>query len=77
VNKFTLIDALILAKCKTPQTFNVISRNEAIDAEAERLAKPYGLMGYTFPWRLIDRRLQALRKRGLLKYNRKTGWSAA
>ncbi len=26
------------------------------------------------PFRTIDRRLQALRKRGALKYNRKTGW---
>ena len=34
------------------------------------------LMG-AFPmgnFRVIDRRLQALRKRGLLAYDRKTGW---
>lgn len=27
-------------------------------------------------WRVIDRRLQALRKRGLIEYTRKTGWRA-
>ena len=25
-------------------------------------------------FRVVDRRLQAIRKRGLLKYSRKTGW---
>ena len=28
-------------------------------------------------FRLVDRRLQALRKKGVLKYDRKSGWSVA
>ena len=42
-------------------------------AEADRLAKATGREAF----RIIDGRLQALRKRGVIKFDRKHGWSKA
>jgi hypothetical protein len=52
-------------------TFIEISHGE-LRKYADALAAPdrYG-------WRVIDRRLQALRKRGALTYSRETGWEVA
>lgn len=41
--------------------------------EAERIAKATGRDAF----RVIDGRLQVLRKRGVIKFNSKTGWSKA
>lgn len=43
---------------------------------SESLAQP-DRFGERCGWRLVDRRLQALRKRGLIVCDRKTGWSLA
>ncbi|ALS64917.1 hypothetical protein [Pandoraea apista] len=43
---------------------------------ADSLAKP-DHVGERNGWRLIDRRLQALRKRGEITFSRKEGWTIA
>lgn len=43
---------------------------------ANEISKP-DRWGQKTGWRVIDRRLQALRKKGLIKFDRKTGWSVA
>lgn len=51
--------------------FSVISNNVDVKAEADRIAEQNVAHG----WRLIDRRLQALRKRGEIMFDSKLGWS--
>jgi hypothetical protein len=71
------LDALILKRCAaSPVTFNVLRFNDEIEDAAYDVAKP-GRFGHREPFRVVDRRLQALRKRGLLTYSRADGWRAA
>lgn len=48
----------------------------SLRTKADAIAKP-DRYGDSAGWRVIDRRLQALRKKGALKYDRKNGWTAA
>lgn len=49
---------------------------EPLRKQADALATP-NRRGEREGWRVIDRRLQALRKAGKLAYDRKAGWSLA
>ena len=40
----------------------------------EPLAKPFVAGTTTEPWRVVDRRLQALRRRGQISYSPGAGW---
>jgi hypothetical protein len=71
------LDALILKRCAaSPVTFSVLLVNDEIEEAAYDVAKP-DRFGHREPDRVVDRRLQALRKRGLLAYSRADGWRAA
>jgi hypothetical protein len=50
------------------------SLSSALSAHANTLV-PANRHGEEQGWRLIDRRLQALRKAGRLAYSRKSGWT--
>jgi len=71
---YTKLDAAILAliACR-PVTFTAITCNPGVQAQVKPLTdadpkKP--------AFRFVDSRLQALRKRGLIKYSGKSGWRA-
>ena len=70
MNDYTAFDAKLLARIKeSPATFSSLSTH--MDAEAQEIAT------YKYDaFRVTDRRLQAMRKRGLIEYSAKTGWSA-
>ncbi len=77
MTKFALIDALILKRlAQGSLRFISIAYNREISMEAEKLAIP-DRIGKTQGFRVVDRRLQALRKAGAIKFNSKTGWSLA
>lgn len=71
---YTHLDALLLEaiECK-PRSFNSL-RNE-FSKEFNKHSQP-NRYGDQTGWRAIDRRLQALRKRGLIKADRNLGWVA-
>lgn len=56
-------------------SFNTINSGETRRL-ADAMAKPDRDDGYPESWRLIDRRLQALRKAGRIFYSRAKGWTA-
>ena len=73
---YTTLDALILRRCAAgPVTFNVLRFNDEIEEAAYDVATP-DRFGDRDGWRVVDRRLQALRKAGLLTYSRADGWRA-
>lgn len=69
---YTEVDAAILAATrKTPGAdFTVISR--MADKPAQKVADSAPVALHSF--RVIDRRLQALRKAGRISYSRSGGW---
>lgn len=70
---YTQLDAAILTRAaKAPAEFPFLCI--AVQAEAQDVAKldPWGGKS---PANVIQRRLQALRKRGLIAYSPKRGWS--
>lgn len=70
--KFEKLDALIVAKCQTSQTFGVLASDDLIKAEASA-----HVVGGADSWRVVDRRLQALRKAGRITFSRAAGWLAS
>jgi hypothetical protein len=75
VKRFAYVDAAILdALNGRSVTFSALSVIPHVAAEAERVAIPTR-MGNKHGWRVVDRRLQALRKAGKVKVDRRTGWS--
>ena len=81
---YTKLDSLMLARIaiQPPVKFTVLCHNRAVSAESARIAdegnagKPARL--HTPQWRIVDRRLQALRKAGRIAYQRKPeGWLPA
>lgn len=69
---YTQMDELIISKIKSgSRTFSAIDGGDVYE-EAKRIAMVSG--GESF--RVIDRRLQALRKSGLIQYTTKEKWSA-
>ena len=78
---YTKFDSLLLGRIaiQPPVNFTVLCRNDAVSEESARIAdegnacKPARL--HTSPCRIVDRRLQALRKAGRIRYQRKPeGW---
>jgi hypothetical protein len=68
---FRAIDEAIVAKIGQGRTqFVQLSYN----ADLEALAKPLAKGMHSPAWRVIDRRLQALRKASRIAYDRKAGW---
>lgn len=68
MSKYAPLDELLVAAIrKKPQGFTELNKDSAINALAESLAPPTKL-GDKIAWRLIDRRLQALRKVGVIEH---------
>ena len=73
-NPYADLDALILdALNGRAITFSALSIIPRIEEEANRVAKPTRV-GFQHGWRVVDRRLQALRKSGKIKVSRARGW---
>jgi hypothetical protein len=73
MSKYATLDGLIAEAIKTAPTLTGIMGHPGVRAELRRLdaitCRP--------DFRTIDARLQALRKAGKIRYDSKTGWSAA
>lgn len=71
---FSTLDSIILSALRGSlgHTFSSLSSG-AVAAETRRIAATNG----TDDFRVLDRRLQALRKVGKIAYNAKTGWKLA
>lgn len=68
---YTNFDAVLLALVAAG-----VSSFTSMVGKLESLAKPFCNPDRPEPFRVVDRRLQALRKKKLIAYNSKTGWSA-
>ena len=68
---YTNLDAAILKRL--PTNFNCLQA--ALSDQADALAKP-DWSGRKQGWRVIDRRLQAMRKKGLIRFE-KSEWHCA
>jgi hypothetical protein len=79
VSKYEKLDALILASIgHVPKKFVGINAG-AVRTESERIAKDEATprtRGEVVGWRIVDRRLQALRKAGKIRATTK-GWVRA
>jgi hypothetical protein len=75
--KYAELDEAIVLKIGVAKarTFHQIASGD-LRRMADAIATP-DRYGDRPGWRVIDRRLQALRKSGKLSYSRNTGWSAA
>lgn len=74
-DKYAQLDAAIVQAIREGKT-TFTPLTAAVDKQADALAKPdrYGQLD---GWRVIDRRLQAMRRRGVLQFSHKTGWGIA
>lgn len=76
MSKFQKLDALILASIDdTPKKFATVNTG-AVREESERLAREEcrpTTFGDVVSWRIVDRRLQAVRKTGKIQSTSK-GW---
>lgn len=71
MSQYEKLDSLIVGRLKTrPATFAELSSGR-IHKECTRIAKTQ-IRGEAF--RVLDRRLQALRKRGAIVFDRAVGW---
>lgn len=73
-----LDDALVAAIASGISTFSDLSFKQQVKNAARSLeqASPRDRRGECKPaWRFIDGRLQALRKRGVLRHDRTHGWN--
>ncbi|MPV69424.1 hypothetical protein [Burkholderia sp. BE17] len=79
MSKFQKLDALILASIdETPKKFAALNTG-AVREESERLAREEcrpTTFGDVVGWRIVDRRLQAVRKTGKIRSTTK-GWVRA
>ncbi|AIO29206.1 hypothetical protein [Burkholderia cepacia] len=79
MSKFQKLDALILASIDdTPKKFAAVNTG-AVREESERLAREEcrpTTFGDVVGWRIVDRRLQAVRKTGKIRSTSK-GWVRA
>lgn len=72
---YSLFDNALVATVRAGKTqFHQINAGRTLEFANKLAGKDH--RGDALGWRLIDRRLQALRKAGRLAYDRKTGWSA-
>lgn len=75
-DKYDRLDAEIIRVCRMqPRTFSEIRHNATVEPLALAAMAP-DRHGNKDPFRLIDRRLQALRKAGKLTYSRSDNWRA-
>lgn len=75
---YTALDALLIEQItnRAPMLFQTLVYSPLVRDESERLAAAE--FEKAEAWRIIDRRLQALRKAGKVKYQRKPeGWVRA
>ncbi|MGU2444383.1 hypothetical protein ACTXHA_28620 [Burkholderia cenocepacia] len=76
MSKYQKLDALILAAIdETPKKFAGVNTGE-VRAESDRLAKEESrphICGEVAGWRIVDRRLQAVRKAGKIR-STTMGW---
>ena len=71
---YTDFDALLIDAIKSGRvSFHRLLAAGHLMLEANKLATPDWL-GNRYVERVVDNRLQSLRKRGVLEYNSKTGW---
>ncbi|HDR9877504.1 TPA: hypothetical protein QDE50_10470 [Burkholderia cenocepacia] len=79
MSKYEKLDALIVASIdETPKKFAAVNTG-AVREESERLAREESrptTFGEVVGWRIVDRRLQAVRKTGKIKAT-STGWIRA
>ncbi|UKV75199.1 hypothetical protein FOC29_28230 [Burkholderia vietnamiensis] len=79
MSKYQKLDALILASIdETPKKFAAVNTG-AVHEESERLAREEcrpTAFGEVVGWRIVDRRLQAVRKSGRIRSTSK-GWVRA
>ena len=76
MSKYASLDKMILDRIQRgPATFVQIDSG-AVGRYADELA-PRDKVGALNGWRLLDRRLQALRKAGVVRFKLKTGWELA
>ncbi|MBR8344178.1 hypothetical protein [Burkholderia ambifaria] len=79
MSKYQKLDALILASIdETPKKFAAVNTG-AVREESERLARDEcrpATFGEVVGWRIVDRRLQAVRKTGEIRSTSK-GWVRA
>lgn len=80
MTKYEKLDAMIVAQIDdTPRSFTYLRGCRALMAECERHAKEAGTKRSRYgvdDWRVLDRRLQVLRKAGKIKATGK-GWVRA
>lgn len=70
MSDYTEFDAALLALIA-----GGMSNFTRLSVQLDSLAKPFCVTPSSEPFRVVDRRLQALRKRHLVAFNSKTGWS--
>ncbi|AIO47107.1 hypothetical protein DM44_3129 [Burkholderia cepacia] len=79
MSKYEKLDALIVASIdEAPKKFAAVNTG-AVRAESERLAREESrptTFGEVVTWRIVDRRLQAVRKTGKIRSTSK-GWVRA
>lgn len=69
---YDMLDAAIEARIeKSPCTFTQIENDIKVREWAQKCSE---ISFRKSAFRFVDRRLQALRKRGRINYSRKTGW---
>lgn len=73
-NRYEALDSMLLTAIKAGANQFCMMTTREIATVADTLAKPRR-DGVREGWRVIDRRLQALRKAGVIKYSRKPGWT--
>lgn len=72
MSQYETLDELIVTRIK-----NGSNKFIAINAEEVFVAALWLTFGTTkVAFRIVDSRLQALRKKGLISFNSKTGWTA-
>jgi hypothetical protein len=75
--RFAFVDAAILDALNGRSiTFSALTVIPNVASEADKASRP-DRYGNSTGWRLVDRRLQAMRKAGLVKVSRATGWARA
>lgn len=74
MSKFTDLDVMIITRiARAPCTFTELQEPEiSLAAASFVVADRYGTLGPT--WRVLDRRLQALRKEGHIVYSKGRWW---
>ena len=72
---FTQLDALIVNTIKDGRSTFTAILNQSVCAEAKKLLPPARTPAHPPElFRVVDRRLQALRKAGRIAYDHKDGW---